>query len=64
MAQYIDKAVVVEEIKDRLDVLTNLKNIASIYKDEKILFTVEKQIEQYESLISFLDTLEVKEDIK
>lgn len=64
MAQYIDKAVVMEEIKDRLDVLTNLKNIASIYKDEKILFTVEKQIEQYESLISFLNTLEVKEDIK
>ena len=64
MAQYIDKAVVIEEIKDRLDVLTNLKNIASIYKDEKILFTVEKQIEQYESLISFLNTLEVKEDIK
>lgn len=64
MVQYIDKAVVMEEIKDRLDVLTNLKNIASIYKDEKILFTVEKQIEQYESLISFLDILEVKEDIK
>ena len=64
MAQYIDKAVVVEEIEVRLDTLTNLKNIASIYKDEKILFTVEKQIEQYESLISFLNTLEVKEDIK
>ena len=35
-----------------------------IDKDEKVLFTVEKQIEQYESLISFLDTIEVKEDIK
>ena len=43
MAQYIDKAVVMEEIEVRLDVLTNLKNIASIYKDEKVLFTVKNK---------------------
>ena len=61
MAQYIDKTAVVEEIEGKRDTLTHLKYIASNYNDEKTLFAVEKQIEQYESLISFLETLEVKE---
>jgi len=61
MEQYISKSAIVAEIEGKRDMLAHLKYIASNYNDEKTLFAVEKQIEQYESLISFIDTLEVKE---
>ena len=52
MKQYIDKAAVAEEIERRKEHYENIQMIKSGYEDN---------IEDFNELLSFLDTLEVKE---
>ena len=52
MKQYIDKATVAEEIERRKEHYENIQMIKSGYEDN---------IEDFNELLSFLDTLEVKE---
>ena len=52
MKQYIDKAAVVAEIERRKEHYDNIQMIKSGYEDN---------IEDFNELLSFLDTLEVKE---
>ena len=55
MAQYIDKSALVAEIKRRIDLLrTNESGVFHTFASEMIII-------EYENMLSFLDTLEVKE---
>lgn len=55
MAQYIDKSALVAEIKRRIDLLkTNESGVFHTFASEMIII-------EYENILSFLDTLEVKE---
>lgn len=55
MAQYINKSAVVTEIEKRLSLLENGTG------DSEVMKRVEGVIKGYKSILSFLDTLEVKE---
>ena len=55
MAQYIDKSALVAEIERRIDLLkTNESGVFHTFASEMIII-------EYENILSFLDTLEVKE---
>lgn len=55
MEQYINKSAVIEEIEKRLSLLENGTG------DSEVMKRVEGVIKGYKSILSFLDTLEVKE---
>lgn len=55
MTQYIDKSALVAEIERRIDLLrTNESGVFHTFASEMIII-------EYENMLSFLDTLEVKE---
>jgi hypothetical protein len=55
MKQYVDKTSIVEEIEKRLSLLEGGTG------DPEVMKRVEGVIKGYKSILSFLDTLEVKE---
>ena len=55
MAQYIDKDALVAEIERRIEFYENIQMIKPVY---------ESNIEDFNELLSFIDTLEVKENFK
>jgi asparagine synthetase B (glutamine-hydrolysing) len=59
MAQYIDKSAVVAEIKRRIDRNNEKAASYSSGSEHDYLYRVEENV--YKDLISFLNTLEVKE---
>ena len=61
MAQYIDKDVLVEELKYRIKECYRLANIAADNNLYNTLQAIKLLIEQYEGLLDYLDYLEVKE---
>lgn len=58
MKQYIDKNALVAEIERRLSILENRTGNSEVMK------RVEGVIKGYKSILSFLDTLEAKEDLE
>lgn len=57
MAQFIDKSAVVAEIQRRIDLLKSNQNPGG----PVFCFARETVIEEYKNILSFLDTLEMKE---
>lgn len=63
MTQYIDKSTLVAEIKRRIKECDKLANAAADNNLSNTQQANELLIRQYTSLLHFLDTLEVKEEI-
>lgn len=61
MKQYINKAAIMAEVKSRIKESEKLANVAADNNLSNTLQANELLIRQYKSLLSFLDTLEVKE---
>ena len=59
MAQYIDKSAVVEEIKERIDRDNEMAASYPSNSEHDYFYRVKEKV--YKSLLSFIDTLEVKE---
>lgn len=58
MTQYIDKATVVTKIKDWIS------DARRRYTMSKVQFSLSDRVESLENLLCFIDTLEVKEEVK
>lgn len=61
MKQYIDKDIIVAELKHRIKECNKLADAAADHNLHNVLEANELLIRQYTSLLNFLDTLEVKE---
>lgn len=61
MKQYIDKDVLVTELKDRIKECDKLANVAANNNLSNTLQAAELLISQYTNLIHFINTLEVEE---